>query len=118
VEPTAVRAARDLHAVIAAVKRGSLRTFGDWFGRPMDNIHVARSARVEGDDLVITFSGDEELRLTCPADWEFSESTFRVRNADRVVWRWYSYGHPKTPEGSAPSGGGVWRLILGVSRRC
>ena len=95
-EPAAIVAARDLQAVLTVVKQGSLRVFGDWFGRPMDNVHTVRSAFADGDELVITFHGDEELRLIRPRSWEFSETTFRVENADRVTWRWYSYGQPKT----------------------
>jgi hypothetical protein len=94
----AERAAGELSDLIGRVKRGSLRVFGDWFGRPMDNIHVVRSAWADGDDLVITFDQGEELRITRPKDWEFSQDTLQVRHADRVVWRWYAYGRPRAAE--------------------
>ncbi len=92
---SAAHAASDLSAVIATVKRGSLRMFGDWFGGRKDNIHIARSATAEGDDLVVFFNEDEELRITSPDGWEFSEYVFRVLRAERVAWRWYFYGRPK-----------------------
>ena len=72
--------------------------FGDWFGRPYDNIHIVRSAEAQGDDLVVAFNEDEELRVSNPTDWTFDEHTFRVRRATRVVWRWYSYGREKVRE--------------------
>ncbi len=72
--------------------------FGDWFGREFDNCHLVRSARAEGEDLVVVFHEDEELWLARPVDWEFNEHVFRVQRAARVVWRWYSYGRPKVPE--------------------
>lgn len=90
-------AAEELSAVIGSVKRGTLRVFGDWFGRPMDNIHTACAARADGDDLVVTFDDDEELRVSCPAEWEFSENVFQIWRATRVVWRWYYYGRSKIP---------------------
>jgi hypothetical protein len=71
---------------------------GDWFGRPLDNIHIMRSAVAEGDDLVVTFDEYEQLRVSDPGDWEFGEHTFRVQRASRVVWRWYYYGSPTLPE--------------------
>ena len=95
---TAVESAsKALHLALKSVKHGTLRMFGDWFGRPFDNIHIARSARADGNDLVVTFNEDEELRVTDPAGWTFDEQTFRIRHASRVVWRWYSYGREKTP---------------------
>lgn len=91
-------AAADLRTVIGSVKRGSLRVFGDWFGRPHDNIHIVRSALAEGNELVVGFDANETLRVTSPADWEFSENSFRVHRARRVLWTWFYYGHDQTPE--------------------
>jgi hypothetical protein len=96
-EQPAEVAATELRAVIGSVKRGTLRMFGDWFGRPMDNIHCVLSAVADGDELVVDFDGNEQLRILSPADWEFDEHTFRVQHAHRVVWRWFSYGHIQTP---------------------
>jgi hypothetical protein len=64
----------------------------------MDNIHEIRSVRAQGRDLIVRFNDDEELTISDPGSWEFSEDTFRVRRATRVVWRWYYYGRPKLPE--------------------
>lgn len=64
----------------------------------MDNIHRVCSAESRGDDLVVTFDDEEELTISEPGDWEFNEHRFRVRAAQRVVWRWYAYGRPKEPE--------------------
>ncbi len=91
-------AVTELQAVIGTVKRGSLRVFGDWFGRPRDNFHVVRSVLAEDHELVVDFEENEQLRISSPAGWEFSEHTFRVQHARRVVWRWFYYGRPQTPE--------------------
>ena len=94
---SAEAAAAELRTVIGSVKRGSLRVFGDWFGRPYDNVHVVRSALAEGNELVVGFDGNETLRVTSPADWEFSEHSFRVQHARRVLWSWFYYGREQTP---------------------
>lgn len=83
----AQEAGSDLAAVAGQVKHGTLRMFGDWFGRPMDNNHIVRSVRAEGRDLIVPFDEDEELTITDPDDWTFSADTFRVRTASRVTWR-------------------------------
>lgn len=93
----AERAAAELSALIDEVKSGTLRMFGGWFGRPWDNIHVARSVQTAGFDLIVTFNEGEELTISNPANWEFSRDLFRVRQASRVKWRWYYYGRPKEP---------------------
>jgi hypothetical protein len=94
---SAEQAAIELSAVVGTVKRGSLRVFGDWFGRPMDNIHVARSARSSGNTLIVCFNEGEELTVSDPADWVFTPDRFCVRRASRVVWRWFLYGRPHEP---------------------
>ncbi len=72
--------------------------FGDWFGRPLDNIHAARHAVAEGDDLLVTFDESEQLRISSPSRWTFDKDVFRVERARRVVWTWFSYGLPKHAE--------------------
>ena len=91
-------AAIQLDAVLPKVKSGSLRMFGDWFGRPNDNVHHAVAVGWQGDDLVVRFDDEEELTITEPHGWKFSEVEFRIQSARRVLWRWHAYGRPKTLE--------------------
>jgi hypothetical protein len=91
-------AAAELQPLIGSVKQGSLRVFGDWFGRPYDNIHTVRSAVAKGNELVVGFDGNERLRVVSPDDWEFGEHSFRIQRARRVVWTWFCYGREQTPE--------------------
>ena len=88
-------AALALSAVLDEVKQGSLRMFGEWFGKPFDNLHVPVSAGIDGDVLVVVFDDDEELRVREPSEWLFTSDVFRIQHASRVTWRWYSYGRPK-----------------------
>lgn len=98
VHTSAEAAAADLQPLIGVVKGGSLRVFGDWFGRPYDNIHGVRSAVAERNELVVGFDGNETLRVASPDDWAFSEHSFRIQRARRVVWTWFYYGREQTPE--------------------
>ncbi len=90
-------AAGQIQAHLSRLRAGSLRVFGDWFGRPYDNQHVVVAAEASGDDLVVTFNEDECLVVTSPEGWEFNERVFCIRRGRRVIWRWYSYGLPKVP---------------------
>ncbi len=55
----------DLHEYLkqqfTMFKGGSLRIFGDWFGRPYDNIHILKTFSFVDDILTVTFDDDETL---------------------------------------------------------
>jgi hypothetical protein len=77
---------------------GSLRIFGDWFGRPHDNCHVLTSVDVEVDRVVLRFEQGEFLQVWSPSDPEFASHRFAIRSASRVRWEWYYYGRPHLPK--------------------
>lgn len=77
---------------------GTLRMFGDWFGRPFDNHHVAVGLDADGEALVIDFDGGERLEIDQPDGWSIDDHGLRIAGATRVVWRWHHYGRPRTPE--------------------
>lgn len=84
------------------LRLGTLRVYGDWFGRPMDNIHTAVSAQARGDVLVVGFDQAEILEVVNPQDIKLDPDAAShrmiIRRADRVRWRWYSYGRPHVAE--------------------
>jgi hypothetical protein len=47
---------RDL--IMATPPSGTLRIWGDWFGRPYDNAHRIVSAAVDANTLLIGMDGD------------------------------------------------------------
>jgi hypothetical protein len=55
---------------IAVLHSGTMRFFGDWFGRPMDNYHKAINASYDKDSdvLVLTFDGGEQCKVYSPVD--------------------------------------------------
>lgn len=97
----ACRAASDIVTQLVAsgaAPSGSLRVFGDWFGRPHDNVHRPVSADSSGPCLIVHFDGDETLRVWEPEGITITASKLLVRGAARVRWEWFSYGSEQTPE--------------------
>ena len=90
--------ADQIQRALPNLKSGTLRMFGDWFGKPWDNFHTLVSAEAEGNCLVLTFDAGETLRVWDPAGFEGDAATFRIQRASRVRWQWYYYGRPHLPE--------------------
>ena len=77
---------------------GTLRFWGQWFGRPYDNVHDVVGCEIETDRLRIRFGGGEVLSVWAPRSvWVFDRN-FSIKNADRVLWEWFYYGRPHLPE--------------------
>jgi hypothetical protein len=81
-----------------SIRSGSLCMFGCWFGRPMDNIHRACSAKFENDVLTITFDEGEILEIWNPSNLIIDGTVLKIAKASRVKWSWFYYGKPKDPE--------------------
>ena len=90
--------AKDITEILPHVKRGTLRFWGKWFGRPFDNHHWLVACDATDDCLRLRFNEDEILAVWNPANVEINETTFRIGSATAVRWTWYYYGRPKTPE--------------------
>jgi hypothetical protein len=82
----------------SALKAGSLRFWGDWFGKPHDNWHKIVRCSADGNALRIEFNDGEKLIVVEPEGLELSASTFAIRNAAAVRWEWFYYGRPQTAE--------------------
>ena len=93
----AERIAGHFERLLPKLKPGTLRFWGDWFGRPNDNVHTAEECAAIGDILRITFDQGEVLSVFNPEDLQISEMAFRIGRASRVRWEWFCYGRPKTP---------------------
>ena len=76
-------------------KGGSLCIFGDWFGRPYDNVHVPKTFSFDNDILTITFDNDETLTIWNPSHVQIEERLLKVGEASKVRWDWFYYGRPK-----------------------
>jgi len=74
--------------------RGTVRIFGDWFGRPHDNCHTLTDVSAKEDYLALGFDGGEVLKVWAPSAPEFTGHRLGVRFASRVRWEWFYYGRP------------------------
>ena len=79
------------------VKRGSLRIWGEWFGRPYDNFHTLVRCE-EQDYLRLTFHQGETLFVWSPRSLSMNNAKFRIKTAVRVRWEWFYYGRPQVQE--------------------
>jgi len=86
----------EIAALINALPRGqrsgTLQIWGDWFGRPLDNIHICTSCYVEQDHLVLFFTEDEQLHVWDPDEVASVGASLIIGTASRVRWEWYRYG--------------------------
>ena len=88
-----------INGALPNVKKGTLRFFGDWFGRQMDNIHSIVAAEADESRLCLTFNEDETLDIWDPENLDLEPDVlFVIRSASRVRWEWFYYGRPKTPD--------------------
>jgi hypothetical protein len=90
--------AKDITAILPHAKRGTLRFWGEWFGRPFDNYHWLVGCHATADCLRLQFNEGEVLAVWNASDVEINETTFRIGSATALRWTWYYYGRPKTPE--------------------
>jgi hypothetical protein len=83
---------------------GSLRIWGDAFGRPGDNQHVAIGAMAHGRTLVLDFAEGETLLVLEPGECQIERNGgpdrphLRIASARRVEWGWFVYGLPRRHE--------------------
>jgi hypothetical protein len=101
-----------INAALPNAKAGSLRMWGEWFGKPYDNFHSINRSSAVGSTLMLEFDGGETLTIENPEGLEISDTIFSIRSASAVRWEWFYYGRPHTEENRyyyqfARSGSGV-----------
>ncbi|MGJ5815319.1 hypothetical protein [Paludibaculum fermentans] len=87
-----------LQAAIPAGLRGSLRFWGEWFGRPHDTVHTLVSCDFEQTALRLLFDQGETLSIWSPKGLTIGNSGFQIADARRVRWEWFAYGQAKRRE--------------------
>lgn len=82
------------------VKGGSLCFYGHWFGRPYDNYHQLELATFDSilNTLTLTFNEKETLIIFNPQDISEFENKLTIGSADKIHWKWFSYGKPQTDD--------------------
>jgi hypothetical protein len=79
-----------------AMKSGTLRFWGDWFGQPHDNLHRIVAAEANSPELRLLFDQNEVLVVREPSGPAIDGSSFRINFAGRVRFEWFYYGRPQT----------------------
>lgn len=90
--------AEQFMALEQKVRSGSLRTFWCWFGRPMDNYHVSKSASFDGEVLKIIFENGEMLEVWNPSGIAVDGIVLKIPKAKKVKWSWYLHGKPQNAQ--------------------
>ena len=94
----AARIAARIQRALPNVKRGTLRFWGNWFGRPYDNIHTLLTCEADQNVLRMSFNEGESLSVWAPSELTLDDSTFQISDAERVLWEWFAYGRARTKE--------------------
>jgi hypothetical protein len=87
-----------INEALPNLKTGTLCFWGQWFGRPYDNVHQVTACDAEKDLLLIHFNEGEILNLWSPQQATTDHQTFRIEKASRVRWEWFYYGRWKTEQ--------------------
>ena len=80
------------------LKAGSLRFYGEWFGKPYDNCHRIVGCRTANEALILEFDGGEKLTVKDLDGLNIGPEVFVIRNAATIRWEWFYYGRPQSPE--------------------
>jgi hypothetical protein len=82
------------------LKSGSLRFYGTWFGKPLENYHkITKLNYIELEDcLVFEFDEGEILSVWNPQKITPENNRFSIKEASWIRWTWFDYGKDKTPE--------------------
>ncbi len=79
---------------------GTLRFWGNWFGKPMDNYHEIKNVEFDNrkNILTLTLGEDEKLKIWNPSNLEIGRKELRIKNADKILFEWHLYGESKSEE--------------------
>ena len=82
----------------SVTKKGSFRFWGDWFGRPLDNLHKPMKCSVDKDILTVWFEDGEKLTVYNPENIVSNDGEFSIKDAAKILWEWYLYGETMAKE--------------------
>lgn len=77
---------------------GTIRFWGEWFARPLDNVHKVTDAVFDEDKntLEISFGSGEKCLIVSPEQIESNNTGFAIKDANEIIFTWYYYGKPHT----------------------
>jgi hypothetical protein len=93
-----IEAAATIRSALSVLPRDSLRFFGEWFGGRRDNAHRLTGVTAVDDVLHLSFDNGETLTVWSPTGVTATPAAFRIQDAARLRWEWFSGGRPQAPE--------------------
>jgi len=79
---------------------GTLRFYGEWFGKPYDNYHKILECIFKDEILDIKFDTGETLKIWNPNNIIFNDNELIIKDSTCVEFLRYCYGKPQTKENS------------------
>lgn len=82
------------------ISGGTLRFWGNWFGKPMDNYHEIKMVEFKNEtrELTLILGEMEKVRIWNPSNVQIIQKELRIEKADKILFEWYYYGKDKTEE--------------------
>lgn len=77
---------------------GSLRFYGEWFGRPYDNYHKILECVFKDGILKIKFDAGETIKIWNPNNIILNKNELIIKDSTCVEFLRYHYGKPQTKE--------------------
>jgi len=77
---------------------GTLRFYGEWFGRPYDNFHKIAECSFNHDILIIKFDAGEQIKIFNPNKTIINDKELIIKESSCVEFTRYDSGKPKTDE--------------------
>ena len=82
------------------ISGGTLRFWGNWFGRPMDNYHQVKKVEFDivSKKLILILDEGEKITILNPSKLKIGKKELRIEKADEILFEWHSYGENKIDE--------------------
>jgi hypothetical protein len=77
---------------------GTLRFYGEWFGRPYDNYHKILECSFDDGLLIIKFDAGEFIKIWNPKNIILKDNELIIKESTCVEFIRYYYGKPQTEE--------------------
>jgi len=77
---------------------GTLRFYGEWFGRPYDNYHKILECVFKDGILEIKFDAGETIRIWNPNNIILNKNELIIKDSTCVEFLRYHYGKPQKKE--------------------
>ncbi len=79
------------------ISGGTLRFWGNWFGRPMDNYHQIKNVEYDSvaKKLILILDEGEKIKIWKPSELKLGKTELRIEKANKILFEWHSYGENK-----------------------